>query len=148
MNHGPATQLLFWLGMTTAELDRLSYRIIQAAIEIHRALGPGLLESAYLTCMKYELRAREIGFISEFVVPVRYKGLVLDGGYRLDLLVEDAVVIELKAREVVLPIHRAQLLSYLRLLDKSLGLLCAFAALRRKFRFSGSRMALGCGPPI
>jgi GxxExxY protein len=76
--------------------------------------------------MKYELRAREIGFISELDVPVRYKGLLLDAGYRLDLLVEDAVVIELKAREVVLPVHRAQLLSYLRLLDKSLGLLINF----------------------
>ena len=112
--------------MTTAELDRLSYRIIQAAIEIHKALGPGLLESAYRTCMIHELRARSIGFVSELVVPVRYKGLVLDGGYRLDFLVEDAVVIELKALEVVLPVHRAQVLSYLRLLDKRLGLLINF----------------------
>jgi GxxExxY protein len=112
--------------MTTAEVDRLTYQIIQGAIEIHKALGPGLLESAYRTCMIHELRARNIGFVSELVVPVRYKGLVLDGGYRLDLLAEDAVVIELKALEVVLPVHRAQVLSYLRLLDKRLGLLINF----------------------
>jgi GxxExxY protein len=112
--------------MTTAEVDRLTYQIIQGAIEIHKALGPGLLESAYRTCMIHELRARNIGFVSELVVPVRYKGLVLDGGYRLDLLAEDAVVIELKALEVVLPVHRGQLLSYLRLLDKRLGLLINF----------------------
>ena len=116
--------------MTTAELDRLSYQIIQAAIEIHKTLGPGLLESAYSTCMMFELRARNIGFVSELVVPVRYKGLVLDGGYRVDLLVEDAVVVELKALEVVLPVHRAQVLSYLRLLDKSLGLLINFNVAR------------------
>jgi GxxExxY protein len=121
------------MGMTTAALDRLSYQIIQAAIEIHKALGPGLLESAYRTCMVHELRARKIRFVSELVVPVRYKGLVLDGGYRLDLLVEDAVVIELKALEVVLPVHRAQVLSYLRLLDKRLGLLINFNVERLVF---------------
>ena len=116
--------------MTTAELDRISYRIIQAAIEIHKALGPGLLESAYRTCMIYELHARNMNVISELVVPVRYKHLILDGGYRLDLLVEDAVIVELKAVETVLPIHRAQLLSYLRLTDKTLGLLVNFHAER------------------
>jgi GxxExxY protein len=112
--------------MTTAELDRISYLIIQAAIEIHKALGPGLLESAYRTCMIYELRARKLQFVSELVVPVRYKELVLNGGYRLDLLVEDSVVVELKSLEVVLPVHRAQVLSYLRLMDKRLGLLINF----------------------
>ncbi len=112
--------------MTTAELDRISYLIIQAAIEIHKALGPGLLESAYRRCMIHELQARKLEFVSELIVPVRYKGLVLDGGYRLDLLIEGAVIVELKSLEVVLPVHRAQLLSYLRLTGKSLGLLINF----------------------
>jgi GxxExxY protein len=124
------------MGMTTAELDRLSYGIIQAAIEIHKALGPGLLESAYRTCMIHKLRARNLSFVSELVVPVRYKGLVLDGGYRLDLLIEDAVIVELKSLEVVLPVHRAQVLSYLRLLDKRLGLL---------INFNVERLVLGVG---
>jgi GxxExxY protein len=112
--------------MNTAELDRISYLIIQAAIEIHKALGPGLLESVHRTCMIYELRARNLTVNSEVMVPVRYKDLVLDGCYRLDLLVNDAVVVELKAVETVLPVHRAQALSYLRLMDKQLGLLINF----------------------
>jgi GxxExxY protein len=112
--------------MTTAELDGISHRIIQAAIEIHKALGPGLLESTYRTCMIYELRARNLKVISESSLPVRYKHLILDSGYRLDLLVEDAVIVELKAVETVLPVHRAQVLSYLRLTDKQLGLLINF----------------------
>ena len=112
--------------MDTAQLDRISYLIIQAAIEIHKALGPGLLESVYRTCMIYELRARNLTVASEVVVPVRYKELVLDGHYRLDLLVEDAVIVELKAVESVLPVHGAQVLSYLRLTDRQLGLLINF----------------------
>ena len=112
--------------MTTAELDRLAYRIIQGAIEIHKALGPGLLESAYRTCMIHELRARNIGvrFRARCARALQRTGV----GWRipLDLLVEDAVVIELKALEVVLPVHRAQVLSSLRLLDKRLGLLINF----------------------
>ena len=112
--------------MDTADHDRTSFLIIGAAIEIHKALGPGLLESAYRTCMIYELRARRLKVCSELVVPVRYKELVLDGGYRLDLLVEDAIIVELKSVETVLPVHRAQVLSYLRLLNKQLGLLINF----------------------
>ncbi len=112
--------------MDTATLDRISFGTIQAAIEIHKALGPGLLESTYRACMIYELRRRSLKVMSEVVVPLRYKELVLDGGYRLDLLVEDAVVVELKAIETVLPVHRAQLLTYLRHTDKQLGLLINF----------------------
>ncbi len=112
--------------MDTAQLDRISYLIIQAAIEIHKELGPGLLESVYRTCMIYELRARNLRVTSEVIVPVRYKELVLDGSYRLDLLVEDAVIVELKAVEAVLPVHGAQVLSYLRITDKQLGLLINF----------------------
>jgi GxxExxY protein len=120
------SDICLFLGMTIAQLDRISYLIIQAAIEIHKALGPGLLESTYRTCLIFELQVRNLKVISELVVPVRYKHLMLDGGYRLDLLVEDAVIVELKAVETVLPIHRAQLLSYLRLMDKKLGLLINF----------------------
>lgn len=112
--------------MDAAALDRISFLIIQAAIEIHKAIGPGLLESAYRTCMIYEIEQRKLKVDSELIVPVRYKHLVLDGGYRLDLMIEDAVIVELKAVETVLPVHRAQLLSYLRLTDKSLGLLINF----------------------
>ncbi len=112
--------------MDTAALDRTSFVTIQAAIEIHKALGPGLLESTYRACMIYELKRRGLKVVSELIVPLRYKDLVLDGGYRLDLLVEDAVVVELKAIETVLPVHRAQLLTYLRHTDKQLGLLINF----------------------
>ena len=116
--------------MDAAALDRLSFLIIQAAIEIHKVLGPGLMESAYRTCMIYELQERNLEVRSELIVPVRYKHLLLDGGYRLDLLVEDAVIIELKAVETILPVHHAQVLSYLRLMDKQLGLLINFNVAR------------------
>jgi GxxExxY protein len=112
--------------MHTPELDRISYLTIQAAIEIHKTLGPGLLESVYRRCMIYELAARDLAVKSALKVPVRYKDLVLDGFYQLDLLVNDAVIIELKVVETVHPVHRAQLLSYLRLMDKQLGLLINF----------------------
>ena len=112
--------------MATAELDRISYLIIQAAIEIHRTLGPGLLESVYRPCMVYELQARNLAVEKEVKVPVRYKDLILDGFYRLDLVVNDAVIVELKAVETVHPVHRAQVLSYLRIMDKQLGLLINF----------------------
>ena len=112
--------------MDTSALNHISFLIIQAAIEIHKALGPGLLESTYRTCMIYELKLRGLKVVSELVVPVRYKELVLEGGYRFDLLVEDAVIVELKAAETVLPVHRAQVLTYLRHTEKELGLLINF----------------------
>ena len=112
--------------MDTAALDRLSFLIIQAAIEIHKALGPGLLESTYRKCMLYELESRNMNVKSELIVPIRYKHLLLDGGYRIDLLVDDAVILELKSAATVLPVHRAQVLSYLRLMDKRLGLVINF----------------------
>jgi GxxExxY protein len=112
--------------MQTLNLNDISYLIIQAAIEVHRALGPGLLESVYRACLMYELRQRQLTFVSEHLVPLCYKGVILDGAYRLDLLVEDQIVVEVKAIEVVLPVHEAQLLSYLRLMDKPLGLLINF----------------------
>lgn len=112
--------------MAPEQLNDLSYRIIGAGVEIHRALGPGLLESTYRTCMIYELRQRGMKVVSEQVIPVRYKNLILDGGYRIDLMVDDIVIVELKSVETVLPVHHAQLLSYLRHTSKPLGLLINF----------------------
>ena len=112
--------------MDLQALNDLSYSIIGAGIEIHRSIGPGLLESSYRACMLYELRQRGLTVLSEQVVPIRYKDLILDGGYRLDLLVNDTIIIELKAVEIVLPVHGAQLLSYLRHTGKPLGLLMNF----------------------
>jgi GxxExxY protein len=112
--------------MQTRNLNDISYLIIQCAIEVHRALGPGLLESVYRACVMYELRQRQLGFVAEQLVPICYKGVVLDSAYRLDMLVEDQIVVEVKAVETVLPVHEAQLLSYLRLMDKPLGLLINF----------------------
>ncbi len=112
--------------MQTLNLNDISYLIIQAAIEVHRALGPGLLESVYRACLIYELRQRQLAFVAEQLVPLCYKGVILDSAYRFDLLVEDQIVVEVKAIESVLPVHEAQLLSYLRLMDKPLGLLINF----------------------
>ena len=112
--------------MEVDRLNDLSFRIIECGIEIHRALGPGLLESTYRKCMIYELAQRSFSVLSEKLVPVRYKDLVLDAGYRLDLIVEDTIVVELKAVETVLPVHRQQVLTYLRHTDKPLGLLINF----------------------
>jgi len=100
--------------------------IIGAAIEVHRQLGPGLLESAYEECLCHELHLREIQFKRQIRLPVLYKGLLLDCGYTIDLIVEDQVVVELKAIEKLLPIHEAQLLTYLRLSKKQVGLLINF----------------------
>lgn len=107
-------------------LDEITRRIIGAAIEVHRHLGPGLLESAYETCLLFELK--QLGFTVEQQkpLPVVYKGIVLDCGYRLDLVVEDAVIVELKAVEQLTSIFEAQLLSYLRLTGKKVGLLINF----------------------
>ena len=100
--------------------------IIGAAIEVHRELGPGLLESAYEECFCHELHLRGLSFKRQVELSVAYKGVKLDCGYRLDVLVEDAVVVELKSMEQILPIHQAQLLTYLRLAGKKVGLLINF----------------------
>ncbi len=107
--------------------EELSEQIIGAAIEVHRELGPGLLESAYQACLAHELCLRSILFVSQLDLPLTYKGVQLDVGYRIDLLVDDKVIVELKAVEKVLPIHEAQLLTYLRLLKKPVGLLLNFS---------------------
>ncbi|HEY3837259.1 MAG TPA: GxxExxY protein, partial [Bryobacteraceae bacterium] len=99
---------------------------IGAAIDVHRAIGPGLLESAYVQCLCYELASRKISFQLELPLPVRYKGLKLDCGYRIDLMVADSVVVEVKAVERIVPLHEAQLLTYLRLGGWRVGLLINF----------------------
>ena len=108
------------------ELNEISEKIIGAAIQVHRTLGPGLLESTYEACLKYELEKRGLKILSQVGLPVIYDGIKIDLGYRVDLLVEDAVIIELKAVTTVTPLHEAQLLSYLKLSGKHLGLLINF----------------------
>jgi GxxExxY protein len=100
--------------------------ILGAAIEVHRHLGPGLLESAYEECLCHELHLLELSFKRQVDLPVEYKGLKLDCGYKIDLIVEDEVILELKAVEKLLPIHQAQLLTYLKLAHKRVGLLINF----------------------
>ena len=100
--------------------------IIGAAIEVHRNLGPGLLESAYEECLCHELHLRGLDFKRQVPLPLLYKGLKLDCGYKIDLIVRDEVILELKAVEKLLPIHEAQLLTYLRLTGKRVGLLINF----------------------
>jgi GxxExxY protein len=100
--------------------------IIGAAIEVHRHLGPGLLESAYEECLCHELHLRGIEFRRQIDLPVEYKGLKLDCGYRLDLIVREEVVVELKCVEKVLPVHEAQLLTYMLMTGKRVGLLINF----------------------
>jgi GxxExxY protein len=97
--------------------------IIDSSIKVHRALGPGLLESAYQACLKYELQQRGLRVATEVFQPVKYEGLYIDAGYRLDMIVENSVIIENKSVERLLPIHQAQLLTYLRLRDFRLGYL-------------------------
>jgi GxxExxY protein len=108
------------------EEDRISGEIIGAAIDVHRALGPGLLESAYSACLAYELSKRHLHFEKEKPLPIRYKEVLLDAGYQLDFVVEKRVVVELKSVEKLLSLHTAQLLSYMKLGDYKLGLLINF----------------------
>jgi GxxExxY protein len=108
------------------DVNKLTDAIIGAAIEVRRSVGPGLLESAYEECLCHELMMRGIPFERQRALPVVYKGLHLDCGYRLDILVSDAVVVEIKALETLLPIHEAQLLTYLKLGGWQVGLLINF----------------------
>jgi GxxExxY protein len=108
------------------EFDVLSKRVIGCALEVHRTLGPGLLESAYRQCLAHELAVAKIPFRMELPLPIQYKGILLDCGYRMDLLVDDNLVLELKSVEAVLPIHQAQILSYMRLAAVPIGLLINF----------------------
>jgi GxxExxY protein len=108
------------------EINQLSHKIIGAAIEVHRNLGPGLLESAYRDCLAYELSLLNLKVEKEKLLPVHYKGIVLNQGYRIDLLIENRIVLELKSVEELTDVHQAQLLTYLKLGNYSLGLLINF----------------------
>jgi GxxExxY protein len=112
--------------MDREALDRLTLSVIQAGIEVHRNLGPGLLERLYRECLVFELRARGLRVIVEQLIPIFYKGQRLNGHYRIDLLVDDTVIVEIKSMETVLPVHYAQVLTYLRLTNKPVGLLMNF----------------------
>ena len=109
--------------------DELTGLIISAAMKVHSRLGPGLLELAYEACLTYELQQRGCKIERQKTLPVVYDGVLIDCGYRIDLLVNDEIVVELKAVETVMPIHHAQLLSYLRLSGKQIGLLINFNVL-------------------
>ena len=110
--------------------NEISSKIIGAAIEVHKQLGPGLLESAYETCLAYELKQMELDVKQQQALPVVYKEVKLDAGYRIDLLIENKVIIEIKSVEALADIHTAQLLTYLKLKDLKLGLLINFNSVR------------------
>jgi len=110
----------------TKDMNDLTGKVIGCGIEVHRALGPGLLESAYEHCLRREMELRGLSFTSQFPLPVKYKGYELDCGYRIDFLVEEQLVLEIKAVEKVRDIHKAQLLTYMKLLNIKLGLLINF----------------------
>ena len=114
------------------ELNQISGAIVDSAIKVHSALGAGMLEGTYEICLIHELRKRGFVVQSQLVLPVVYDGMKLDAGYRIDLLVEDAVIVELKAVERFLPVHEAQILSYLKLSGKKLGLLINFNVVHLK----------------
>jgi GxxExxY protein len=110
-------------------LDDLSYEIIGAAIEVHKVLGPGLLESAYHQCLAHELSLRRISFKTEAIIPIEYKDIEFETSLRCDLFIDDIFVVELKAIESVLPIHEAQLLTYMKLLKAPKGMIVNFNVL-------------------
>ena len=108
------------------EFDKLSSKVIGCAIDVHKELGPGLLESTYEQCLAYELKLKGIAFRQQHPLPVHYKGVHLDCGYRIDLMVEDEMIIELKSVEKVKDIHRSRLLTYMKLSGVKVGLLINF----------------------
>lgn len=112
--------------MDKNSINDLSFQIIGAAIEVHKQLGPGLLEKVYQNCMKTELHSRKIRFASEVYVPIHYKEQLIPHPLKIDLLVEDLIVVELKAVEILHPVYKSQLLTYLKLTEKPKGLLINF----------------------
>jgi GxxExxY protein len=115
------------------ELNEISGRIIAAAMKVHTAIGAGVLESVYQSCLHHELKNAGLSVQAQVALPVVYGGMHLDSGYRIDLLVEETVVVELKCVESLLPIHKAQLLTYLRLANKPLGLLLNFNVVHMRY---------------
>jgi len=135
-------------GDNTEKFYRCSHQVIGACIEVHRHLGPGLLESAYEECLCHELRLRGLAYQRQVALPVRYKGIVLDNAYRLDLVVERCVLIEVKAIERILPIHHSQVLTYLKMSALPIALLINFGESAlvkgvRRFGVEGWR-GVGC----
>lgn len=112
--------------MEKEDASDLSYRIIGAAIEVHKILGPGLLESAYESCLASEFHEKRIKFQKQVSLPIHYKGKILNSEYRIDFLVDDLIIIELKSVEKILPVHEAQLMTYLNLSNRKLGLIINF----------------------
>jgi len=112
--------------MDITAIDKLSNKIIGLALEVHRNLGPGLLESVYQQCLAYELRTHDIDFVIEHPIPVKYKEINFDCAFRADFIVEKNIIIELKSVDKILPIHQAQLLTYLRITGIRLGLIINF----------------------
>lgn len=120
------------------QTNEITHEIIGAAMRIHSALGPGLLESAYRACLCRELKLKNLGYHAELALPITYLGQTLDAGYRIDLLVEDVVIVEIKAVSKLAPVHESQLLSYLRLSGRPVGLLINFHV--RQLRHGITRM--------
>ena len=116
----------------TREFSQLSHQVIRCAIEVHRELGPGLLESTYRDCLAKELELSGISYQAELALPIEYKGLLIDCGYRVDLLIENDILLELKSVAGVAPIHEAQLLTYMRLSGIRHGFLINFNVKRLK----------------
>jgi GxxExxY protein len=108
------------------EINEVTGAVVDCAMKVHTALGPGLLESVYERCLAHDLRKHRLIVASQVPLPVMYDGEVIDGGYRVDLLVQDTVIVEIKACDALLPLHSAQLMSYLRLSNKPVGLLINF----------------------
>ncbi len=105
------------------EIEAIATNVVDGAIKVHRALGPGLLESSYQTCLAFKLRKRGHKVLTEVLLPIKYEGQQIDAGYRIDMLVNDLVIVENKVVEALLPLHEAQLLTYLKLKDCHLGFL-------------------------
>ena len=114
------------------EFDKLSGRVIGCALEVHKQLGPGLLESSYERCLSYELLSAGIRHETQKELPIDYKGTKLDCGYRVDLFVDNKLIVELKVVEKLLPIHEAQILTYMKLAGVKIGLLLNFNVVRFK----------------
>ena len=112
--------------MTKSELKDLVYRVNGAAIEVHKNLGPGLLESIYHKCLEKELSIKDFNYKTELIIPISYKGLEIDANLRCDLFVENCLLVEIKSVEKILPIHEAQLLTYMKLLKIPMGLMINF----------------------
>jgi len=111
---------------TKKKVTQLSYDVLGCAIKVHKALGPGLLESVYEKCLKYELEKNGYQVVSQLRIPIIYDTIIIEADLRLDLLIEDTLIVEIKTVENVLPVHEAQLLTYMKLLEKPQGLLINF----------------------